>query len=101
MSQALRAIGPTQLPTSTTDAMQDYARQSKASNTWRNYKTQWRQFTTWSSARGVTPLPADPGDVAAYITERAHDGAAASSINVMLAAIANAHQVAGHAMYGP
>ena len=81
--------------------MQYYARESKAANSWCNYKTQWQQFTAWCSARDVTPLPADPGDVAAYITERAHDGAAASSINVMLAAIANAHQVAGHAMCGP
>ena len=34
------------------------ARQSKASNTWRNYKTQWRQFTDWCNARGRDPMPA-------------------------------------------
>jgi site-specific recombinase XerD len=97
MSQDLQRIDPSRLPTTTIDAMQDYARQSKASNTWRNYKTQWRQFTDWCNARGPDPMPADPGDVAAYIAERAQGGAAVASINFMLAAIANAHQVAGHA----
>ena len=75
MSNELHRIDPSRLPTTTIDAMQDYARQSKASNTWRNYKTQWQWFEAWCSARGVTPLPADSGDVAAYVTERAQDAA--------------------------
>ena len=97
MSQELQRIDQSKLPATTIDAMQDYTRQSKASNTWRNYKTQWQRFEAWTGNHGVTALPADPGDVAAYIAESAQGGAAVASINVMLAAIANAHQVAGHA----
>ena len=96
MAHDLQQISKSRLPATTVEAMRGYARKSKSENTWRNYRTQWRQFADWCKAHGHEPLPADPEHVAAYVSERAQAGAAVASVNVTLAAIANAHQVAGH-----
>ena len=41
-----------------------------ADNTRKNYLGQWRRFCAWALNRGISPLPADPEQVAAYLDER-------------------------------
>ena len=41
-----------------------------ARNTMKNYRVQWNNFIMWAVGRGIRVLPADPGQVAAYLAER-------------------------------
>jgi integrase len=77
------------------DILRHYARRSLAENTWRTYRSQWRQFVTWCSARGTVALPAKPEVVAQYLAERAQGGTAVASLEVALAALRFAHLAAG------
>jgi site-specific recombinase XerD len=66
-------------------------RASKAPNTLRGYQADWRNFCAWCEARGVCPLPATPGTVAAYIADCA-TRLKPGSIQRRLNAIAEAHK---------
>lgn len=74
---------------------QQYAANSKASNTVRAYGSDWRHFTAWCSAHGMQSMPASPETVALYISDLANDGGKASTIGRRMAAISKAHQAAG------
>ena len=60
-----------------------------------SYDHEWNRFVAWSEAAGRSSLPATPGDVAAYLEDRAEAGARASTIKVAAAAIAHNHREAG------
>ena len=47
----------------------EFIRASKAENTLRGYRSDWRESLAWSEGHGVCPLPASPETVAAYIAE--------------------------------
>jgi len=74
----------------------EYARQAKAENTLRAYRSDWTHFEEWCSRQGLAPLPAAPATVALYITALAEAGRAVSTIRRRLASISAAHQAAGH-----
>ena len=74
----------------------EYARQAKAENTLRAYRSDWAHFEEWCSRQGLAPLPAAPATVALYITALAEAGRAVSTIRRRLASISAAHQAAGH-----
>lgn len=74
--------------------VRDYIRASKAENTLRGYSADWRDFYGWSEAHGLSPLPAAPETVAAYIAECA-EHLKPGSIQRRLNAIAEAHKAAG------
>ena len=59
------------------------------------YGHSWRRWERWCADRGVTPLPAAPAAVCAYITERAADGASASGIDTACSAISYTHRSHG------
>jgi len=67
-----------------------------AANTVRNYRCQWNRFRKWAQARRVSPLPADPRQVAAYLAERIerHQHKLAT-VRVAASAIAFVHRTAG------
>jgi site-specific recombinase XerD len=72
-----------------------YAGAAKAPNTWKAYRSDWRQFSAWCDAQGAQALPADPATLVAYLTD------AASTVKVAtlqrrLSSIAQAHQAAGY-----
>ncbi len=67
-----------------------YARQSKAANTWKAYRADLRDFTAWCNTHGLSPLPASPEMVAAYLTEQAATRKVAT-IQRRIAAISQAH----------
>lgn len=71
-----------------------YIGAAKAPATLRAYRTDWRDFTTWCSARGLDELPAAPETVAMYLTDLAGVKAVAT-LQRRLTSISQAHQAAG------
>lgn len=59
------------------------------------YASAWRGFETWCTARGFTPLPAQPEVVCAYMTSQAERGLTMGMVTCTLAAIAHRHRGAG------
>lgn len=76
------------------DQAREFARHSKAENTLRGYRADWRDFCAWCEAHAVSPLPALPETVAAYIAECAAR-LKIGSIQRRLNAIAEAHKAMG------
>jgi integrase len=72
----------------------EFARQSKAENTLRGYRTDWRNFCEWCESHQLGPLPASPDVVAAYIAE-CTGRLKVGSIQRRLNAIAEAHKAMG------
>ena len=72
----------------------DYIRASKADNTQRAYRTDWRQFAVWCAAQGVCTLPASVDTVCRYLAERARFDKY-STLSRRVASISQAHQADG------
>ena len=67
-----------------------------SANTRKNYRSQWRRFTGWARARGVSALPADPVQVAAYLAERMERyGHRPATLQTAAAAIGFVHRARG------
>lgn len=71
-----------------------YALNSKAANTLRAYRADWRKFTTWCEERQLAPLPAAVETVAMFAAELAGTEKA-STLQRRMSAIAEAHRAAG------
>jgi site-specific recombinase XerD len=82
------------LPALPSEQVRQYIRASKAENTLRGYTADWRDFCRWSESHAVSPLPASPEAVAAYIAECASH-LKPGSIQRRLNAVAEAHKAAG------
>jgi len=78
------------LPALPSEQVRQFIRASKAENTLRGYSADWRDFCGWSEAHAVSPLPATPEAVAAYIAECASH-LKPGSIQRRLNAIADPH----------
>lgn len=76
------------------DQAREFVRHSKAENTIRGYRADWRDFCRWCDSHGVNPLPAMPESVAAYIAACA-GRLKVGSIQRRLNAIAEAHKAVG------
>jgi integrase len=87
-----RPIAPTLVAIA--EQAHDYARNAKAENTRRGYRSDWKDFTAWTAARGLCALPADPETVALYITDLAGRLKTATIMH-RLATISEAHKAAG------
>lgn len=69
---------------------------SLARNTRRAYRLDWQDFLAFCEQHRLTPLPASEATVRMYITDLARRGRKVSTIERRLAAIAQAHKMAGH-----
>src|SRR6202162_1752888 len=78
-------------PLPSLERAREFARQSKAENTLRGYRGDWKDFCGWCGARELCPLPASAETVAAYIAECAGH-LKVGSIQRRLNAIAEAHK---------
>lgn len=93
-------IGPVQddgadlAPPFPLDLAREFARQSKAENTLRGYRADWRDFCAWCERHGACAVPATPEAVAGYIAEYAQR-LKVGSIQRRLNAIAEAHKAVG------
>ena len=72
---------------------------ARADSTRRNYRSQWRVWSEWARYRGVSDLPAHPGMIEAYLSERAEFGYKPSTLRLAAAAIAHVH--AAHELPSP
>src|ERR1039457_6451248 len=81
-------------PLPSLERAREFARQSKAENTLRGYRGDWKNFCGWCGARELSPLPASPETVAAYIADCAGH-LKVGSIQRRLNAIAEAHKAVG------
>jgi len=72
-----------------------YATRARGPGTLRAYRSAWTGYEAWCRSLGRDPLDGDPETVAMYVTRRADDGLAVSSLRVALAAIRTAHLLAG------
>ena len=92
------AVNPTKgadvVPSPSLERARAFARQSKAENTLRGYRGDWKDFCRWCGARELSPLPASPEAVAGYIAECAGH-LKVGSIQRRLNAIAEAHKAVG------
>ena len=92
------AVNPTKgadlVPSPSLDRAREFARQSKAENTLRGYRGDWKDFCRWCGARELCPVPASPETVAAYIADCAGH-LKVGSIQRRLNAIAEAHKAVG------
>jgi site-specific recombinase XerD len=76
------------------DQVREYIRASKAENTIRGYRADWRSFCGWTDARGLCAMPANPETVAAFIADCA-GRLKVGSVQRRLNAIAEAHKAVG------
>jgi site-specific recombinase XerD len=78
------------------EAAAGYAKNSKAPNTLKAYRSDWRHFSIWCAAVRCKPLPAHPGQVAAYLGALASADMRTNTIQRRIAAIRHFHRAAGH-----
>lgn len=99
MAHELSAFRPPPRPSPILDGLDDkaaeFARASKSANTARSYGRAWRLFVSWCDGRSESPLPASPEAVANYVASRATSGRRPATIQVDVAAIRQAHVLAG------
>jgi integrase len=93
------AVNPTAksadvVPSPSLERAREFARQSKAENTLRGYRNDWKDFCGWCGSRELCPLPASPETVAGYIADCAGH-LKVGSIQRRLNAIAEAHKAVG------
>jgi len=86
---------PTEALAAELDAAADLARAEKAASTRRAYRADFMAFEAWCARRKVAALPADPGNVAAFLAAAVDRGSKPSTIGRRLAAIRYAHKLAG------
>ena len=91
------ALDPKTLPAGTVldEAVVAAIANATSENTRINYRSQARRFAAWCRAHGVEALPAEPTDVAQYLTARFRAGAKIASIAAMRSAIGALHTSAG------
>src|ERR1700758_3542214 len=84
------------LPAADLEIAKDFARASKAAATRRAYQKDFARFTAWCAERRLSPIPATPETVAAFLAAEAARGIKPASIGRRVAAIRYAHKLAGH-----
>jgi site-specific recombinase XerD len=72
----------------------DLAKAEKALSTRKAYGTDFRLFKAWCEAKGVSPLPASPETVAAFLAAETGNGTKPSTLGRRVAAIRYAHKLA-------
>ncbi len=77
------------------DAAAEYAKSAYSEATKRAYRADWADFTSWCAITGTPALPAQPTMVAAYLSSLAGTHCR-STLRRRLAAIGQAHRLAGH-----
>lgn len=95
MADELVPVGAVAL-TAAIEKAAEFARSAKAKNTLRAYEADWRHFGIWCDSVNCKPLPAHPGQVAAYLGALASGGMRTKTIERRAAAIRHFHKQAGY-----
>jgi site-specific recombinase XerD len=77
----------------------EFARCSRSAATERAYRSDWADFSGWCERAGLSPLPAAPATVGAYLSDRA-GRLKVATLNRRIAAITGAHRIAGLGLDG-
>jgi hypothetical protein len=77
------------------DAARSFAEAEKAASTRREYSADWDKWRSWCAERSLSPLPAEPAAIAAWLAFQAQAGIRPSTITRRLAALRYAHKLAG------
>jgi hypothetical protein len=72
----------------------DLANAEKAVSTRKAYGTDFRLFKAWCEVKGVSPLPASPETVAAFLAAETGEGTKPATLARRIAAIRYAHKLA-------
>ena len=91
----MRGSPPTPDLAALADRAARYAAGASGAGTRAAYGSAWKAYAAWCAGIGRAPLSGDPGLLALYLTRRAEDGLALSSLQVARAAIRAAHRLAG------
>lgn len=78
------------------EAARDFARSARSTRTREAYASQWKSFLRWCEAHVLEPMPVAPTTLALYLSARASGGAKVATLSQALAAIGEAHRLAGH-----
>lgn len=78
------------------ESARGYVASSKAEATRRAYHSDWQDFSAWCQVHDLPELPATAHTVSVYVVALAEAGAKVATIQRRLAAISQAHQLAGH-----
>ena len=76
-------------------AAHDFAAGAKSPRTRDAYRKAWAGFVAWCDASGRQSLPANAETVALYLAARATEGRRVATLEQSLAAISEAHRLAG------
>src|SRR5215469_2708764 len=93
-TKEVMATGTDRIPLPISDQVREYIKASKAENTLRGYRADWREFNGWCEMHDQSSLPATGDTVAAYIAECAQH-LKPGSIRRRLNAITEAHRAVG------
>jgi site-specific recombinase XerD len=74
-----------------------FARAAHSTATERAYRADWADFLSWCQSVGRAALPAEPITIGAFLSDRS-ETLKVSTIGRRVAAIANAHRIAGHGL---
>jgi integrase len=91
---AIVVVPSTALATARRQA-EGYRQHTKASETQRGYRNDWKRFQGWATANGVPALPATPEDVAAHVGWLADQGCSVATIERFLSAGRYYHRAVG------
>lgn len=80
----------------TAESAAAYAAASRAPRTRDAYAGEWKSFVAWTRVQALASLPAEGPTVALYLAALADRGRRPAGIEVALAAIVQAHRLAGH-----
>ena len=83
------------LPVAETSLAHDFAVQQHAPATRKAYRSDFAVFAAWCSDRGLSPIPAPPDAICAFIADEATMGTKVSTITRRIAAIRYAHALRG------
>lgn len=73
----------------------DYIANAKSKNTRKSYRSDWNDFDRWCRSRGLTPMPASPETIVAYLIEKA-ETLKMATLDRRLVSIRQAHSMAGY-----
>lgn len=93
-TRAIEKTKGTEVSSPSLEQVREYIRASKAENTLRGYRADWKDFCAWCEGRDPCALPASPEAVAGYLAECA-GRLKVGSIQRRLNAIAEAHKAIG------
>jgi len=91
ISSPLRRALPTAAGQAALEAAQALGRTAAAPATLRAYKADWTHYAAWCAAAGLTPVPAEPATVGAYLASL-KDSHAPTTLRRRLSAIGKMHR---------